>query len=454
MLFSLFGKRINYTWALTAVLILAAMCRAGILMVLNDGGLYSSDYLAYWTMASGIYDDTGLIDPYHNYAFMSAGYPILLGSAFLIFGKSLAVVYMINIILGVITTWLIISICQKVFEGFLPGLAAGILWAVYIEPIVYINYVAKENLSMPLILLVIYCSVEILRQRSLALYGSVAGLACGALAIVGPSGVAVASAFLYAVASSGTSPYKVAKCGVAFVLCAGLLLTPWLNRNHSVLGATILNTNGGFNLYIGNNSKATGYFTSIVDTDLGSSWQGLRRELGEVGIDRLCRDEAIDYIARHPIATLELFTKKILVFWTPPYHFGLAGENAEIGELVARKIWLVQWIIFIGLALITIFKKERWQQKCIIVVVLGIISYTAIHGVFYVDSRYQLPGMAMVAILSGGGVLVVVKAVRTHLSLPRRRQDDMRAHIIKRLEPSLWDIATTIVRQCGLAGEI
>ena len=63
MLLSLFGKRINYTWALTSVLILAATSRAGILMVLNDGGLYSSDYLAYWTMASGIYDDTGLMDP-------------------------------------------------------------------------------------------------------------------------------------------------------------------------------------------------------------------------------------------------------------------------------------------------------------------------------------------------------------------------------------------------------
>lgn len=172
---------------------------------------------------------------------------------------------------------------------------------------------------------------------------------------------------------------------------------PWVIRNMQVLGAPVLNTNGGFNLYLGNNPAATGMFVSIADTPYAQTWNKLREEQGELIASNILKEEAIKWIKEHPLTFLSLAFKKAAYFWLPPFHEG-KGQPSK-AETVARVIWAIQFIVLIGAAIGCLF-IARLRNRETTLLWLAIMGYTAVHMLFYVIFRYREPIMPLVCVLA------------------------------------------------------
>lgn len=388
---------------LAATVVVAVACAARVAAVIVFVPPLESDFLAYWTMASNGYDGIGIQDPNGQWAYMSAGYPILLIGLFQLFGKSLMVAKVTNIVLGSCAALLVYGTARKLFRSQVAAVAAGLLWATYAEAVVYTSYLAKENLTIFLICLQIYLMVALAASRRPLVLAGGLGAAFGAIAVAGSSGLAIAPAALFALwRHPATLRRRAAALGV-FGLCAAVVLGPWLYRNHQVVGAATLTTNAGFNLYVGNNPAATGEFVPITATEMGPGWHQLLDRVGEAEADRVLHQKATNYMMAHPKETARLAWKKVTLFWTPPWHEGKGDDGRGGAERLLRQVWLVQFIALVGLAVFGAATNPLSHAE-LRPLLLAVLLFTALHALYYVMPRYRLPILGVVAVMAGGGV--------------------------------------------------
>jgi len=364
-----------------------------------------SDELVYQSMAVNLVNGRGIVDFHGDKAMYNVGYPLfIIAPVFVAFGESLLAVRFSNLFLGILSIYLCYAIAREAGGGRTARLLAAAGWAFYLPANVYTVYLLKENLMTPLMLGVIWC---VLRTKNCASLNSAmgCGVLLGLIALVGNAGLSLVSAvlfgFMYAPARWGK---KVSLFIVTFVL-AVLVAMPWALRNQHVLGAPVLNTNGGFNLYLGNNPLATGMFMSIADTPWGEKWHELRNEKGELAASETMRHEATTWIVTHPAAFFRLALRKIIYFWTPPWHEGKG--NLSVAEAMVRFLWLLQFFILVGGALLSLFFL-RLRPTQLGVLWTAIIAYSAVHMIFYVTFRYREPIMPLLCILTAIAVEWVV----------------------------------------------
>lgn len=182
------------------------------------------------------------------------------------------------------------------------------------------------------------------------------------------------------------------------MVCVALVISaPWMVRNMLVIGAPVMNTNGGFNLYLGNNPAATGMYISIADTPRGPTWGELRKT-GEVHASETLKQEAISWVKAHPTEFLTLAVKKAAYFWTPPLHEG-KGEQSSAEKLV-RLLWAIQFLVLIAAAIGTVL-IPRLRNRQVAILWLAVVCYTGVHMLFYVIFRYREPIMPVLAVMAG-----------------------------------------------------
>lgn len=386
--------------SLVGLLLVAAAVRFACVRGLHE--VPYGDYAAYYLMASNLYSGHGLIDSFGNLAYMNAGYPLFLYVLFHLTGVSVRAATYANAALGTISVLLVYLLGRAVFERRFVAFLGAALWACYLPAITYCEHLAKEDLMAPLLLAQLLLTVHYLRSRPSAWLAIGMGMVIAAQALVGSSALVLVPLSVVALASGGDRPWRLkARHALLASVTATVLLAPWLYRNDVVLGSPVLNTNGGFNLYLGNNPAATGMFESVAKTPLGKLWQGLRARMGEVRANTRLEHAALAYMAQHPLATARLDVKKLGLFWEPPVHEGV-DHNAERGEALARAIWLVQYLILGAFALAGLF--TLWRVPGAWVLLGAVALYTALHMLFFVQFRYRLPIMPVVALIAAYGM--------------------------------------------------
>lgn len=356
-----------------------------------------SDELAYKSMALNLVRGNGIIDSMGNYAMYNVGYPLfILAPVFFLFGEDLLVVRLANMLLGGVAIVICYLVAKEAGAGRLGRLTAAAAWALYLPSGVYGVYLLKENLMTPLMLGVIWCALRLARQNS----NNVA-IGCGALlgllALTGNAALSLIAVVAFALV---LNPALMAQRVTMAVLTLSVTLAisaPWMVRNMQVIGAPVMNTNGGFNLYLGNNPAATGMFVPISDTPRGATWDALRKT-GEVEASETLKQEAISWVKEHPTDFLKLAVKKAVYFWTPPFHEG-KGEQSSAEKLI-RLLWAIQFLVLIAAAIAAVLiRKLRNRQVAILW--LAVVCYTAVHMLFYVIFRYREPIMPVLAVMAG-----------------------------------------------------
>lgn len=356
-----------------------------------------SDEIAYASMAMNLINGHGIVDYKGNHAMYSVGYPLfVLAPVFSLFGESPLAGRIANMLLGGLSILLCYRVAGEAGANRSGRIIAATIWALYLPASVYGVYLLKENLMVPLMLGVMWCALRLSNRPSLAA-AITCGLLLGAIALTGSAALSLGGAVAFALWVCPASLYRrgiLALC-IAAGVCA--VSAPWIARNMSVLGAPVLNTNGGFNLYLGNNPAATGMFVSIVDTPRGKGWESFRQAAGEVEASASLKSDAIAWIMEDPARFAALMVKKAVYFWTPPLHAG-KGEASGV-ESVIRVLWAIQFAIMLLAALGSILTRHICRPH-LATLWLAIAGYTAVHMLFYVIFRYREPIMPILGIIA------------------------------------------------------
>lgn len=355
-----------------------------------------SDELAYKSMALNLVSGNGIVDSMGNHAMYNVGYPLfILAPVFFFLGEDLLAIRLLNMFLGGVAIVLCYFVAKEAGAGRLGRLIAAAAWALYLPASVYVVYLLKENLMIPLILGVMWCALRLASQPSKSV-----AIGCGALfGLLALTGNAALSLVAVVALALVLTPALMAKrVTMAMLMLAVTLVVagPWLVRNMQVIGAPVLNTNGGFNLYLGNNPAATGMFVSISDTPRGSTWGELRK-VGEVQASETLKQEAITWMQANPTEVVTLALKKMAYFWTPPLHEG-KGEQSSAEKLV-RLLWVIQFLVLIAAAIGTVL-ISRLRNRQVALLWFAVACYTAVHMLFYVIFRYREPIMPVVVIMA------------------------------------------------------
>lgn len=381
---------------LGALLLLALLIRLAVIQQMS-GLRPVSDELAYLKMAHHLVEGTTVSDVSGLAAFYNIGYPLfVLAPLEMLFGPSLQAVRVANAVLSVLTCLMCWQLARLAGAGRPGRLLAAAAWALYLPASVYSAYILKEGLMGLLITTWLCLGLHLAaggRWRSAAL----AGLLCGVLALVGNAGLAVLPAVLWGLWAGRRSWQDLTLKLAAFGVTAALVATPWLLRNERVLGHAVLNTNGGFNLYLGNNPAATGMFVSVADTPMAKQWYDTLKT-SEFDASAGLKQAAVAWIQAHPTEFAGLAIKKLGLFWMPPLHAGEGPSSAS--ERAARGIWAAEYLVLLTLALGSLFLKWRGLADARIPLVASLALYSGVHMLFYVIFRYRESIMPLVCVLA------------------------------------------------------
>jgi len=389
--------RIAGHWWLIAIVVVGLALRVVTVSVL-DLDQPEIDYLGYRTMALNLIAGRGIVDQAGNLAMLNMGYPtFVLAPTFALFRGSLLAAQLVNAVFGAISVALVWALAREAGAGRVGRIVAAASWALYLPSWVYAEYLAKENLMIPIVLAILWCVLRLSRGVA-AGTAILCGVLFGLIALVGNSGLSLGLAFAAAVVGAPSSAGRKLRAGIITLVAAVLIVTPWLIRNQHALGAAVLNTNGGFNLYLGNNPAATGLFVSIADTPRGSTWQALRREQGEARASDILRDEALQWIRQHPREAVALSLKRGVLFWIPPVvHQG--GGPQSTAETLVRAVWLVQYALLVVATIAGLLVPSLRRREVALLWLAG-LSYTAAHMLFLVSYRYREPMMPVLCVLA------------------------------------------------------
>ncbi|MFO7177614.1 MAG: glycosyltransferase family 39 protein [Pseudomonadota bacterium] len=230
------------------------------------------------------------------------GYSALLGGIYRIFGTSLLVAPLLNVLLGVLATALTFWIARRGLDAT-RARVAGSLVALHPGLIAQSALVMTELLTAMLLALLGLIAVSSVEYRKRA---ALFGLALGAAALVRPSSLLVLPLLVLA----RPEGFRRAISGLVLAGTVALLvIAPWTLRNCARLdGCALVSTNGGWNLAIGAITE-TGRFRVLRAED------GCPVVTGQVQQDRCWAKVGVSkileapgrWLARAPLKLAETF---------------------------------------------------------------------------------------------------------------------------------------------------
>ena len=206
-------------------------------------------------------------------SYWPVGYVAFLSLLYRITVHSWFIGWLANILLALASIWLLYAITNRFF-GKSAARIAALIYTFWPNGIAYCGLLSSECLFTFGLLLVLWLGSYHDFVRT-----GVIGISMGLLALVRPIAV-----FLPVIFAPFEREHKeplrfgfIRFIPIVFVM--GLVLLPWEMRNHKLWHHIVpVSTNGGINLYIGNNPQANGGYL-IPESD--PIWQKLMSESNE-----------------------------------------------------------------------------------------------------------------------------------------------------------------------------
>lgn len=295
-------------------------------------------------------------------------------------------------LLAGVTSLVLVRIGNRAF-GAPVGLVAGALYAIHPPAVVMGTRVHEINLTVPLVVWLVYEIMNALSCSSLKQAVRLGG-AMGMCLLAEPSYAifcAVASIYLL-IGAADPLPGRLRRLLIAGLVC-GIVLAPWIIRNALVHHKFVfVKSVAGLNLWIGNNPRATGS-DSIAPQDTGDGTrayvlramdpqleQQVREAPGELDKDGILCKAAVQYILSHPEQTLRLALRKAaLLWWRDDIH--------PLGRRAAYQA--CQLALFLAGITGLVFGFRR-NQPFVLLIGLLLLCQTVVYMVFFVLPRYRM----------------------------------------------------------------
>lgn len=321
-------------------------------------------------------------------------------------GFGYAPIVAFNVVLGVLMVGLSMA-CAKRWFGWAPALITGLILGLWPTHIQFTTIMASETLFIDLCLAAMLAWPPRINVPRLVL----AGVLLAAASYVRPTALLIPIAlaggdWLRSPRLAGI-PRALASAGVALLVIA-VAVAPWAARNHRLFGRTVLiATNGGSNLWMGNNPDTTGAYQGPP------SPPGMNEAERDAYRGKLARE----YIIGHPatfakntaLKAAKLHASETIgTVWNleglrrvaPTLMADDTGWPVRILKAMSTGYWLLVLVLGVSGFVVLVRRAGLWQTLAHPAVVIW-AYFTAVHAVIVIQDRYHLPATPMIAALAG-----------------------------------------------------
>nr|MBN2278927.1 tetratricopeptide repeat protein [candidate division Zixibacteria bacterium] len=360
-------------------------------------------------------------------------YPYILALFLKITGQSLFWTRFLQIIIASLSAVLVLKLGEHTISKK-AGIIAGFGYAVYGTLVFYETMLLIPVLFIFLNLLAVYF-LSLAKEQNLFRWWFIAGLFLGLAAIARPNVLILIPFFLVWIYIIRRGHEKLKKLlTIAAIYAAGLLI-PILSvtlRNYIVTGeAIMISSQGGVNIYIGNNPDAEGLTMLMPEVKLDESlpWNEFTRATRETaekeaGHPLTAAEEssfwtrkAVDFVFHNPGKFISLIFKKTI-------YFLLGFENSDQTDIYQSRRYsslysLLIWknVLYFPFGLLLplglIGMVIGWgKRKELALFYIFIIGYAPTVILFLVTARHRLPIVPFMLLFAAIAVLALIEIIK------------------------------------------
>ncbi|ACQ53472.1 glycosyltransferase family 39 protein [Clostridium botulinum] len=251
-----------------------------------------SDFEYYYNLAVSIANGGEWGDTY-----TSVGYSIVLGGLFKLFGASLALGKIFNLVLTFFGQVLFLGILRKIKITERNRKIVFTLFVLFPNNIFFNSVLGTEILFTTLLLLLTYLYFSDIKYKYVIL-----GVLVGATTMVKPFFLLYAFAIFLVELLKEKSFLKSLKSAIIIAVVALITISPWVYRNTKYNGErTFVSNNGGIVLYINNNSQNNmGRWMSIYDVENSLAETEEYKKASYTQKNKMLNKAAKEWIKSHP----------------------------------------------------------------------------------------------------------------------------------------------------------
>ncbi|MEW6412306.1 MAG: tetratricopeptide repeat protein [Candidatus Zixiibacteriota bacterium] len=360
-------------------------------------------------------------------------YPYFLALLALVTGSSILFAKILQILLTAGTAWFIFQLARQLFDSK-TAIVAGLIYAFYGTLVFYETMFLIPALFLLLIVWAMFRTVAY-RQSSSIKTWLMTGIVFGLAALARPNVLIVIPFLMLWLFFSGVKKASLTiRIKLPTVLLVGLIITiaPVTIRNLIVTGDFILiSSQGGINLYLGNNPEADGLTMLMPEVDLNEavSWRQFGvatqnaaereagRRLSEAEQSSFWSKKAVSFIVNNPAKFADLLWRKTVYLLSgfensdnlDIYH--QRTKSALYSILVWKKILMFPFGILLPLTLAGVYlTKEKFKN--LIPVYIFLLAYIPSIILFLVTARHRLPLIPFMIIIAAGGLVYLFGSLR------------------------------------------
>jgi 4-amino-4-deoxy-L-arabinose transferase-like glycosyltransferase len=401
--------------------VFSILCRIGWVCFVRPEPVADAKW--YYERALGLAAGNGYVIDGQATAFWPVGYPAFLAAIFSIFGASLTIARLANVVLYLGILLVSYFLAKRLFRSEQVARLTFFGLAFYPNHIVYSSVILSETLflflSLSGVALLIYAEgrtgVEIAA-------GIVFGLAC----LVKPVIILLPGALYLAIMLRDRQRFQQLAISKAISLlivysALAVTLTPWIIRNYKVFDSFgLVSSNGGYNLLQGNNAYAYGSRAPFDKVDeilqaAETTYPEYQSNSGnlppskaqeEWRVDRLSRKVAIAYILGNPLEVMKKLPMKFFHLYKDDaegLEWNIWGINERPFPLYIKALWKIltpvckisYWLVWVlmlgGFAVLWKGRKRMPDNVNPGIGIWVIVYFTCIYLVFYGETRYHFP---------------------------------------------------------------
>jgi len=341
-------------------------------------------------------------------------YAYFLAMIFALAGENFVIVLVVQYGLSLLAAYLLYRLSRHLF-GTLAGLLTLLLYLGNSMILLFDSQLLDTVFSilLPSAALLLLHRAPV-TGRKLQWFG--AGVVLGLLALTRPNVLLffpLAAGWAMWAGNGGRTLVRRLVPALLVTVGASLCILPFTVRNWVVTGEPVLITaHGGINFYVGNNEKATGYFTpphgmpplpgtfNLEVPRRVAEEQSGRSGLSDSEVSAHWFARGMDWIRRHPGDFLSLTLKKTRAFFNG-YEVSLNFDFNFLRQLSwSLKPACIPLAVLLPLGLAGMaLSLHRWRTH--LVLYLFFVAYSASVILFFITARYRLPLVPLLLVYGG-----------------------------------------------------
>ena len=311
-----------------AIIILSAILKVWWINNIPLTPLY--DFETFYKVAVNLYNGEGFTLNGYPWAFQSYGYPLILSIFFRIVGSSsIFTAKVFNVICSTLTLPFIFLIMDKVFNKKSVVWLCFVVFAFMPNNLIYNNVLGSEILSVLLFSIIICMNLYMIEKYKIWNF-IIQGFLIGILSLVKPFFMAYPIVLIFIYFIKNKELKNTAIIGVSLIVGFMCVMIPSTIKNYKAFGKAFpISYNGGYTLYINNNSmNVRGTWMNAFKVPASEEFKQKLRDVGfEYDVDHITektqnlrnaysgdifKEEAIKWIIQHPAEFISLGCLRIV----------------------------------------------------------------------------------------------------------------------------------------------